>query len=265
MGDELRPAYTGQTALLSHHMIHNHSSEVGEVATIRLQTAQSARNTCSRWILHQTDMPTNTNIRIWNHLQLLLPSPHHAILTNHTCQEEGPLAVLCRDLHHHLKGTIDTIDLVGTSITVVYVTLSQMRVIRRSGAHHTPLLKLPKRPQYRLFHQYPERTAQAAENRLLHNASMKTAYRNVQGATPISRLGDGTLQTHRLTAQTRPPGDGPGPTDSPTTGSRRGKAHADHRHPLRARVAHTKTPHDNPGPTDGPQQLPRNGPQMLGL
>ena len=77
------------------------------------------------------------NTHLWNHLQLLLPSPHHAILTNHTCPEEGPLAVLCKDLHHHPKGTIHTIDLVGASITVVYVTLPQMRVVHHSG-HTTP-------------------------------------------------------------------------------------------------------------------------------
>ena len=62
-------------------------------------------------------MPTNTNTRIWSHLQLSLPSPCHAILTNHTYQEEGPVAVLCGDLHHHTKGTIDTIDLLSASIT----------------------------------------------------------------------------------------------------------------------------------------------------
>ena len=73
----------------------------------------------------------------------LLPSPHHAILTNHTCPEEGPLAVRCGDLHHHPKGTINTIDLVGASITVVYVILSQMRVLHHSGAYHTPFLQLP--------------------------------------------------------------------------------------------------------------------------
>ena len=88
-------------------------------------------------------MPTNTNTFIWNHVQLLFPSPHHAILTNHTCQEEGPLAVLCRDLRQHPKGTVNTIDLLGASITLVYVTLSQMRVPHHSGAHHTPFLPLP--------------------------------------------------------------------------------------------------------------------------
>ena len=77
----------------------------------------------------------------------------HQCNTNHTCPEEGPLAVLCGDLHHHPKGTIHTIDLVGASITVVYVTLPQMRVLHHSGAHHTPFLQLPEWPQYRLFHQ----------------------------------------------------------------------------------------------------------------
>ena len=88
-------------------------------------------------------MPADMNTRLWNHLQLLLPSQHHAIRTNHTCPEEGPLAVLCGDLHHHPKGTIHTIDLVGASITVVYVTLPQMRVLHHSGAHHPPIYSFP--------------------------------------------------------------------------------------------------------------------------
>ena len=87
------------------------------------------------------------NTRLWNHLQLLLPSPHHAILTNHMCPEEGPLAVPCGDLHHHPKGTIHGMDLVRASINVVYVTLPQMRVLHHSGAHHTPFLQLPEWPQ----------------------------------------------------------------------------------------------------------------------
>ena len=155
----MEAAYTRHTALLLHRMTHNYSTEVREVATIRLQAAQQARNTCPSWILHQRGMPTSINTRLWNHLQLLLPSPHHAILTNHTCPEEGPLAVLCGDLHHHSKGTVDTIDPVGASITVLYVTLSQMRVLHGSSSHHTPFLQLPKWPQYRLFRQYLTQTA----------------------------------------------------------------------------------------------------------
>ena len=52
IGDEVKAAYTRHTALLLHRMTHNHSPEVREVATIRLQAAQRARNTCPRWILH---------------------------------------------------------------------------------------------------------------------------------------------------------------------------------------------------------------------
>ena len=73
MGDEVKAAYTRHTALLLHRMTHNHSPEVREVATIRLRAAQRARNTCPRWILHQTGIPTDMNTRLWNHLQLLLP------------------------------------------------------------------------------------------------------------------------------------------------------------------------------------------------
>ena len=119
IGDKVKAAYTRHTTLLLNRMTGNHSPEVREVATIRLQAAQRAYNTCACWILDQTGMPTNTNNRIWNHLQFLPHSPHHAMLTNHACQEEGPLAVLCGDLQHHPKGTVATIDLVGAAITVV--------------------------------------------------------------------------------------------------------------------------------------------------
>ena len=182
--DVVKAAYTGHTALLLHRMTHNHSPEVREVATIRLQAAQRARNTCPRWILHQTGMPTSMNTRLWNHLQLLLPSPHRAILTNHTCPEEGPLTILCGDLHHHPKGTINTIDLVGASITVVYVTLPLMRVLHHSGAHHTPFPQLPEGPQYRLFHQYLTQTARAVGRTLPGSNDMRTAYRDFKKQRP---------------------------------------------------------------------------------
>ena len=184
IGDDVKAAYTRHTALLLHGMTHNHSPEVREVATIRLQAAQRARITCLRWILHQTGMPTNMNTRLWNHLQLLLPSPHHAILTNHTCPEEGPLAVLRGDLHHHPKGTINTIDLVGASITVVYVTLLLMRVLHHSGTHHNPFIQLPKCPQYRLFHQYLTQTAGAAGHTLPKSKDMQAAYQDFEKQHP---------------------------------------------------------------------------------
>ena len=182
IGDELKAAYTRHTALVLHLMTHNDSPEVREVARIRLQAAQWARNTCPRWILHQTGMPTDMKRRLWNHL--LLPSPHYAILINHTCPEERPLAVLCGDLHHHPKGTIHTIDLVGSPITVVYVTLSQMWVLHHSGGHHTPFLQFPEWPKYRLFRHYLTQTARAAGHTLPGSTDMRTAYRDFKKQHP---------------------------------------------------------------------------------
>ena len=184
IGDKVKAAHTRHTTLFLHRMTHNHSSEVCEDATIRLQAAQRAANTCPRWIFYQTGMPTNINTCLLNHLQLLLPSPHHAIVTNHTCPEEGPLAVLCEDLHHHPKGTIDTIDLIGASITVVYVTLPQTRVLRRSGPHHTPFRQIPEWPQYRVFRQYLTQTARAAGHTLPGSQDMKAAYRDFKKQHP---------------------------------------------------------------------------------
>ena len=184
IGQEVRVAYTRHTALLLHRIPHNHSPKVREVATIRLRAAQRARNTCPRWILQQTAMPTNMNTRLWNHFQLLVPSPHHTILTNHTCPEEGPLAVLCGDLHHHPKGTINTMELVGASITVVYVILLGMQVLHHSGAHHTPFLQLPEWPQYRLSHQYLRQTARAAGHTLPGSKDMQAAYQDFEKQHP---------------------------------------------------------------------------------
>ena len=131
-----------------------------------------------RWILHQTGMPTNTGTRIWNHLQLSLLSPHHRTLTNHTCKEGGPLKVLCGDLHHRPTSTIDTINLVGASLTEVYFTLPLMRVLNRSVAHHALFLQLLTLPEHGLFHQYLTQTARAMENHLPDNKYMGSSVHN---------------------------------------------------------------------------------------
>ena len=218
IGDVVEAAYTRHTALLLPRMTHNHSPEVREVAIIRLQAAQRARSTCPRWIFHRTGMPTTMNTRLWNHRQLLLQSPHHAILTNHTCPEEGPLAVLCGDLHHHSKGTINTIELVGASITVVNVTLSQMRVLHHSGAHHTPFLQLPEWPQYRLFHQYGTQTAQTVNDTLPGSTDMLAAYRDFRNEHPRPIPATPPYAPTGSKHEPVPPVTGPSPTTNPTTG-----------------------------------------------
>ena len=119
---------------------------------------------------------------------------------NHTCPEEGPLSVLCGDLHHHPKGTIHTIDLVGASITVVYVTLSQMRVLHHSEAHHIPFLQLPEWPTYRLFRQYLTQTARAAGHTLPRKHRHASNLPRLQKAAPPTHPSDTALRADRLEA-----------------------------------------------------------------
>ena len=55
IGDEVKAACTRHTALLLHRMTHNHSPEVREVATIRLQAATHAHAGYSnRWAYQPT-------------------------------------------------------------------------------------------------------------------------------------------------------------------------------------------------------------------
>ena len=88
----------------------------------------------------------------------------------------------------HPKGSMDTIDLVGASITVVYVTLPEKRVLHRSGAHHTPFLQLLEWPHCRLFRQYHTQTAQAAAHTLPGSQDMKAAYRDFKKQHPCPVL-----------------------------------------------------------------------------
>ena len=69
-------------AHLLHRVTHNHQPEVREAAAIRIEEAQTARNTCPRWILAQHSVSTSVGTGIWAQLQLLLPHHTHAILTN---------------------------------------------------------------------------------------------------------------------------------------------------------------------------------------
>ena len=215
IGDEVNVAYTRQTALLLHRMTHNHSSEDREVATIRLQAAQRARNTCPRWMFHQTGMPTTMNTRLWNHLQLLLPSRHHAILTNHTCPEEGPLAVRPppspqghhqhhkprRGLHHRSISHPLTNEGPSPQRSTPHPLSTTSRV-----AALPPLPPIP----------HADGTSSGPHSARKHRHA--SSLPRLQKATPLTHPRDTALRTQRLETRTRPPGYGPGPTTNPTTG-----------------------------------------------
>ena len=103
-----------------------------------------ARKTCPRWILAQHGVPTSVGNGIWAQLQILLPHHTHAILTNHHCDQHGPLVATHTDIHRHPAGEVDTLRLVGATITIAYITPTQMRIMAQCEAHHAPFLSDPQ-------------------------------------------------------------------------------------------------------------------------
>ena len=137
-------AYAKHAAHLLHRVTHNHQPEVRGAAVIRIKEAQMARNTCPRWILAQHGVPTSVGTGIWARLQLLIPHHTHAILTNHHCDQQGPLVATHTDIHRHPAGEPDNLRLVGATITIVYITPTQMKIMAECDAHHAPFLSDPQ-------------------------------------------------------------------------------------------------------------------------
>ena len=100
-------------------MTHNHQPELREAADFYTKEAQTARNTCPRWILAEHGFPTSVGNGIWAQLQPLLPPQTHAILTHQHCDQPGPLVARYTDIHRHPAGEADTLHLVEATITIV--------------------------------------------------------------------------------------------------------------------------------------------------
>ena len=92
-------AYAKHAAHLVHRVTHSHQPEVRKAAALRIEEAQMARNTCPGWIQAQHGVPTSVGTCIWAQLQLLLLHHTHAILTNHHCDQPGPLVATHTDFH----------------------------------------------------------------------------------------------------------------------------------------------------------------------
>ena len=147
-------AYAKHAAHLLHRVTHNHQPEVREAAAIRIKEAQMARNTCPRWILAQHGVSNSVGSGIWAQLQLLLPHHTHAILTRHHCDQQGPLVATHTDIHRRPAGEVDTLRPVGATITIVYITPTQMKIMAQCDAHHAPFLSDPQWPARHVFQAY---------------------------------------------------------------------------------------------------------------
>ena len=183
-------AYAKHAAHLLHRVPHNHQPEVREAAAIRIKEAQMARNTCPRWILAQHGVSTPVGTGIWAQLQLLLPHHTHAILTNHHCDQQGPLVATHTDIHRRPAGEVDTLRLVGATITIVYITPTQMKIMAQCDAHHAPFLSDPQWPARHVFQAYLRACATKAGRDMPGPKDIDTAYTAFQRQHPRPRASE---------------------------------------------------------------------------
>ena len=197
-------AYAKLAAHLLHRVTHNHQPEVREAAAIRLKEAQMARNTCPRWILAQHGVSTSVGTGIWAQLTLLLPHHTHAILTNHHCDQQGPLVATHTDIHRHPAGKVDTLRLVGATVTIVYITPTQMRIMAQCDAHHAPFFSDPQWPARHVFQAYPRACATKAGRDMPGPKDIDTAYTAFQRQHPRPRPSEHETRNDGGTMQEEP-------------------------------------------------------------
>ena len=175
-------AYAKHAAHLLHRVTHKQQPQAREAAGIRIKEPQTAGNACPWWILAQHGVPTSVGISIRAKLQLLLPHHTHGILTNHHCDQQGTLVATHTDVWRHPAGEVDTLRLVGTIITIVYITSTQMRVMAQCRAHHAP-----QWPARRIFQAYLCTCTTKAGRTMPGPKDIDTAYKTLQQQLPRPR------------------------------------------------------------------------------
>ena len=58
------------------------------------------------------------------------------------------------DINRHPAGEVDTLCLVGATVTIVYITPAQMRIMAQCDAHHAPFVSDPQWPARHVFQVY---------------------------------------------------------------------------------------------------------------
>ena len=179
--------YAKHAAHLLHRVTHNHQPEVRDAAAIRIKEAQMACNACTRWILAQHGSPTSVGTSIWAQLQLHLLHHTHAILTNHHCDQQGPLVATHTNVHRHAAGKVDTLRLLGANITIAYITPTQIRVMAQCGAHRARFLSDPQWPARGVLQAYLRACATNAGCTMPGPKNMDTAYKTFHHKHPRPR------------------------------------------------------------------------------
>ena len=84
------------------------------------------------------------------------------------------------NIHRHPAGEVDTLRLVGATITIVYITPTQMKIMAQCDAHHAPFLSDPQRPARRVFQAYLRVCATKAGRDMPGPKDIGTAYKALQ-------------------------------------------------------------------------------------
>ena len=92
------------------------------------------------------------------------------------------------DVHRHPAGEVDILRLVGATITIVYITPTQMRVMAECRAHHAAFLFDPQWPARRVFQAFLRACATKAGRAMPGPKDINTAYKTFQHQHPRPRL-----------------------------------------------------------------------------
>ena len=141
---------------------------------------------------------------IWAQLQLVLPHHTQAILTNHPCDQQGPLVATQTHVHRQPAGEVDRPCRVKATITVVYITPTQMRVLAQCGAHHVLFLSDPQLPSHRILPAYLRTCATKAGRTMPGPKDIDTGYKNFQHQHPRPRLNEHETTNDGCTEQEEP-------------------------------------------------------------
>ena len=117
---------------------------------------------------------------IWAQLKLLLPHHTRPILMNHHCNRQGPVVATYTDVHRHPAGEVYTLRLLKATITIVYITKTQMRLMAQCGAHHALFLSDPQQPARRVFQAYFRACAMKAGRAMPGPKDIDRAYKTLQ-------------------------------------------------------------------------------------
>ena len=141
---------------------------------------------------------------IWAQLQLLLPHHTHTILTNHHCDQQGPLVATHTDIHRHPAGEVDGLGPGGATITIVYITPTQMRIMAQCDAHHAPFFSDPQWPARYVFQAYLRACATKAGRDMPGPKDIDTAYKAFQRQHPRPRPSEHETPNNGRTTQEEP-------------------------------------------------------------